>query len=457
MSLPFRSADPVGTYYSYNGARAFFGALAFTLSMVYYVRDVGLNPLEMVLVGTTLELACFLFEVPTGIVADLYSRRLSIVIGFVLIGAGLLLQGLVPTFAAILIAQVLWGIGYTFTSGADQAWITDEIGAERAGQVFVRSQQIGMVATIAGTVSAGALGLLSLPLPMTVAGAGMILVALMLALFMREDNFHRTPTAERETFRQMADTFKHGLAVARRRRVVRTLVLISLISGLSSEAFDRLWSVKLLTFDFPTAFGTSDPAFWFTVFALIGTVLVADRFARAEQGLAGAGECFASERRTRGVEPVPGRRRGRVRAAGSPLAGAGRGVDQRDRRPARVADRVRVAEPHHRIPVPRDRDLDGGAGERDRPGRRRSPARRRRPYVVAHGPHRLRPDPHPDPPPLPPPPSHPRRPEAARSRVRRTASTHQRGLDERLRAHRSRTTGLQPGLVSEGGPVSRRS
>jgi MFS family permease len=273
VSLPFRSADPVGTYYSYDGARAFFGALAFTLSMVYYVREVGLDPLEMVLVGTTLELACFLFEVPTGIVADLYSRRLSVVIGFALIGAGILLQGLVPTFAAILAAQVLWGVGYTFTSGADQAWITDEIGAERAGRVFVRTQQISMVATIAGTVSAGALGLVGLGLPMTVAGAGMILVALMLALFMREENFHRTPTAERETFRQMAETFKHGLAVARRRRVVRTLVLISLISGLSSEAFDRLWSVKLLTFSFPTAFGTSDPAFWFTVFALIGTLL----------------------------------------------------------------------------------------------------------------------------------------------------------------------------------------
>jgi len=71
----------------------------------------------------------------------------------------------------------------------------------------------------------------------------------------------------------MAETFKHGLEVARRRPVVRTLVVISLIAGLSSEAFDRLWSVKVLTFTFPTVFGTSDPAFWFTVLALVGTVL----------------------------------------------------------------------------------------------------------------------------------------------------------------------------------------
>ncbi|MEJ1110673.1 MULTISPECIES: MFS transporter [unclassified Kribbella] len=269
----FRSADPVRTYYAYNGAWAFLGALTFTLSMVYYVRDAGLNPLQMVLVGTTLELACFLFEVPTGIVADLYSRRLSVIIGLALIGAGFLLQGLVPEFLAILAAQVLWGVGYTFTSGADQAWITDEVGTERVGKVFIRTQQISMVTKIAGTITAGALGLISLPLPLVVSGAGMILLALVLAAFMREDNFHRTPRAERETFRQLAETFKHGLAVARRRPVVRTLVLISLISGLSSEAFDRLWSVKILEFDFPTAFGTSDPAFWFTVLALVGTLL----------------------------------------------------------------------------------------------------------------------------------------------------------------------------------------
>ncbi|MEV5967349.1 MFS transporter [Kribbella sp. NPDC051952] len=269
----FRSADPARTYYAYNGAWAFFSTLTFTLSMVYYVRDAGLNPLQMVLVGTVLELACFVFEIPTGLVADLYSRRLSIIIGVALIGAGFLLQGLVPAFLAILAAQVLWGLGYTFTSGADQAWITDEVGTDRAAKVFVRSQQFSLAAKIAGTVCAGALGLISLPLPLTLSGIGMILLALVLALFMREENFHRTPREERETFKQMADTFKHGLAVARRRPVVRTLVLISLISGLSSEAFDRLWSVKILHFDFPTVFGTSDPAFWFTVLALIGTLL----------------------------------------------------------------------------------------------------------------------------------------------------------------------------------------
>ena len=275
MFLPaYRAADPVRTYYTFNGAWAYFSALTFTLSLVYQIKEVGLSPLQLVLVGTTLEVACFLFEIPTGIVADLYSRRLSVIIGFTLIGAGFLLQGLVPTFLAILAAQVLWGLGFTFTSGADQAWITDEVGEEKVAPVFVRTQQVELACRIVGIVSAGALGLVSLSLPMLLSGAGMMLTALALFVFMREQNFHRTPKAERETFRQMGDTFKHGLAVARRRPVVRMLVLISLIAGLASEAFDRLWSVRILSdFSFPDLLGTTDPAIWFAAFSLVGTLL----------------------------------------------------------------------------------------------------------------------------------------------------------------------------------------
>jgi len=275
MLLPaYRAADPARTYYAFNGAWAYLSSLAFTLGLVYQIKEVGLSPLQLVLVGTTLEVACFLFEIPTGIVADLYSRRLSVIIGFVLIGAGLLLQGLVPTFLAVLAAQVLWGLGFTFTSGADQAWITDEVGEEKIGRIFVRSQQIGLGCRIAGIISAGAIGLISLSLPLQLSGVGMMLTALALFVFMREQNFHPTPKSERETFRQMGDTFKHGLAVARRRPVVRTLVLISLVSGLSSEAFDRLWSVKILSdFTFPDLLGTTDPAVWFAAFSLVGTLL----------------------------------------------------------------------------------------------------------------------------------------------------------------------------------------
>ena len=63
----------------------FCWALMTTVSMVFMVTVAGLDPLQMVLVGTVLELSTFLFEIPTGVVADVYSRRASIIIGYITI------------------------------------------------------------------------------------------------------------------------------------------------------------------------------------------------------------------------------------------------------------------------------------------------------------------------------------------------------------------------------------
>src|SRR5512134_1586906 len=105
-----------------------FFAMMFVVTSLYEATVAGLTPVQLILVGTALEISAFVFEVPTGIVADVYSRKLSIVIGYVLMGLGFLIEGFFRAFLPILLAQVIWGLGYTFTSGATQAWITDEIG-----------------------------------------------------------------------------------------------------------------------------------------------------------------------------------------------------------------------------------------------------------------------------------------------------------------------------------------
>jgi len=136
----------------------FLFSMIFTASMVYQVTRVGLTPLQLVLVGTTLELSVFLFEVPTGVIADIYSRRLSIIIGYFVMGLGFLVEGSFPLFAAILLAQVLWGVGYTFTSGATQAWISDEIGEQNAGRAFLRGNQLGQISGLLGILTGTLLG-----------------------------------------------------------------------------------------------------------------------------------------------------------------------------------------------------------------------------------------------------------------------------------------------------------
>ena len=66
-----------------------------------------MNPLQLILVGTVLEAVCFTFEIPTGIVADVYSRKLSIIIGLILIGIGFTIEGSMPIFSAVIISPLI--------------------------------------------------------------------------------------------------------------------------------------------------------------------------------------------------------------------------------------------------------------------------------------------------------------------------------------------------------------
>src|SRR5207237_5958496 len=112
--------------------------MVWTAMLIFRITVLGLNPLQLVLIGTTMEATIFLFEIPTGIVADMVSRRLSTIIGYIVLGVAYVFEGVLQRFEATMFAQVIWGIGYTFTSGAYDAWLVDEIGQERAGQAFMR-------------------------------------------------------------------------------------------------------------------------------------------------------------------------------------------------------------------------------------------------------------------------------------------------------------------------------
>lgn len=161
----------------YLGARTWFGfcwTTMVTVNLVYMVKAAGLDPLQMVLVGTVLELSPFLFEIPTGVLANRVSRRLSVLIGHTMTGASFVLIVLQPNFVAILLAQLIWGVGYTFISGAYPAWLSEEIGVERANRAFVRGAQLAQGAGFFGIAFAIALAQLSLHLPMLIGGLGVI-------------------------------------------------------------------------------------------------------------------------------------------------------------------------------------------------------------------------------------------------------------------------------------------
>ena len=238
-------------------------ATVITTSLVYQVETVGLNPLQLILVGTVLEATIFAFEIPTGVVADVYSRRLSVVIGLALTGAGFLLAGSIPLFGALLAASVVGGLGATFGSGARTAWLADEIGSERLPQALMRGSQASLVGGLAGAALSVALASVDRSWPLIVGGAMFLGLAVFSALAMTEHGFRPRPAPERETFRTMGRTLLEALQVIRRRRVLILIVMAPFLFGASSEVPDRLTTPFLLETITMPGLGPLDPVAWF--------------------------------------------------------------------------------------------------------------------------------------------------------------------------------------------------
>lgn len=272
LSLPAPRSAPTA-YLWLQGAWSFLWALSFTLSLVYQVQVAGLSPLQLVLVGTVLEATCFLAEVPTGVIADLRSRKWSVIIGLALIGVGVTLMAW-AAFWPIVAAQVVWGVGYTFVSGAAEAWVTDEVAPEPVQPVLTKAHQVSLAMNIVGVLTAGILGLISLGTPIVAGGIGFVVLAALMGVLMGEDNFATTPQQELGRWAHMRASITDGVHAARGPGVVRTFLIIGLLAGLTSEVFDRLWVDRVVNdIGLPSIGGVNETAIWFTLFALVSSLL----------------------------------------------------------------------------------------------------------------------------------------------------------------------------------------
>ncbi|WP_027625658.1 tetracycline efflux MFS transporter TetA(P) [Clostridium lundense] len=262
-------------YLLFSAITAMCFSLVATVMVVYHIEKVHLNPLQLILVGTTLEAACFIFEIPTGIVADVYSRKLSIVIGAVLTGLGFILEGSISSFAFVLTAQIVWGLGSTFISGSVEAWIAEEEKEQDLNRMYIKGAQAGQIGAVIGIILSTMIGNLSVRLPIIISGCLFVISALFLALYMPENNFTPSAPEDLNTFRKMGYTFKSGLKFVKSKSIIMILLSVTLFYGLSSEGYDRLSNAHFLQDTTLPKIGNLQPVTWFGIFGIAGMVLSA--------------------------------------------------------------------------------------------------------------------------------------------------------------------------------------
>ncbi len=274
-----RQMSAAGVYLLRASVGAFGAGMIFIGLSAYYIRVVGMTPLQLVLVGTAIELTCFIFEVPTGVVADTWSRKGSVLIGGFLIGACYVITGLAPFFIAIILAEVIRGIGETFVSGAEDAWITDEVGADNVGGLFMRGGQVFSIFNLIGVwtsvLLASAFGY---AVPILIGAVLWIGLAAACIFVMPETNFKPASRDEKSIGQSMFGTLKAGAIAIRTTPVLLLLVLMELFIGTSSEGFDRLSEAQYLTtLQLPAMHlpivGLLDPIAWFGLFSTISAIV----------------------------------------------------------------------------------------------------------------------------------------------------------------------------------------
>jgi MFS transporter, DHA3 family, tetracycline resistance protein len=263
-----RRPDAFLVYIVLNIVASLGTGVVWTVSMVYQIETVKLTPFELILVGTTMEVVAFFGQIPTGALADLYSRRLAVIIGYLLMGLSYLLQALFPSLATMLLSQIPLSMGMVFVSGAEEAWISSEVSEERVGQVFLRATQWGGAGSlIAVPLSLFLANRFQLSTAILVGAAILLALGLGLALWMPENHFSPTPREDRSTWQMFGQQVRAGGRAVLASSMLLCVLGTTLFWGLASEGFDRLQTAHFLQdFTLPHFWGMSPV----TVIGLIG-------------------------------------------------------------------------------------------------------------------------------------------------------------------------------------------
>ena len=203
-----------------------------------FLLDAGLSNLEAFAANAFFTAGMVLFEVPTGIVADTVGRRASYLLGTVTLAVSTLLYVLLwqvaaPFWAWALVSIVL-GLGFTFFSGAVEAWLVDALTATGytgdMESVFGRGQMVSGAAMLTGSVAGGFIAAqTSLGAPFVLRGA--ILVAMFVAAFVLMHDVGFTPEKGGRPLVEMRKIASASIEYGWRVPAVKWLMVESLFTG----------------------------------------------------------------------------------------------------------------------------------------------------------------------------------------------------------------------------------
>jgi len=204
-----------------------------------FLLEAGLDILGVFIANAAFTGSMALFEIPTGVLADTRGRRASFLLSVTIVLIGTLgYVGVAATGGSLLLfclMSVVLGLGYTFYSGAVEAWLVDALKANgysgQLDQVFARGSIVSGLAMLVGSVGGGLLGSLDLSIPY-LARAGLLAVVYVVAFFsMHDPGFTSHPMKLSRMPVEMQKIAQESITFGWKKKSVRLLIIAAFIQS----------------------------------------------------------------------------------------------------------------------------------------------------------------------------------------------------------------------------------
>ena len=277
--------DVAALYVRWKSVFAVFHRGYWLVASLYLVIDANVSAFRLVVIGVAQGIVALACEVPAGVVADTISRKWSLVIAHLLMGTAIVITGTVTAYPALVATQMLWGVAWTFVSGADVAWVTDELNDDdRIDRVLVAAARWEAVGSAVGLVVFGALAWAAdRGTSIIAAGVAIIVVGAVVAVWFPERHFTPAGHARWQASRTI---LRAGTRLARHDREILLVFAATFLVNGAGEVFGRLYAKRLVALGLPS---NPDPIVWYTTLGLAMLLAGALALRLVETRIDGAG------------------------------------------------------------------------------------------------------------------------------------------------------------------------
>jgi DHA3 family tetracycline resistance protein-like MFS transporter len=211
---------------------------------VLYFRHYQINLFQIGLLASIFEASILIFEIPTGLVADIYGRKLSVILSaFVSLISGIFFV-FFPYLFGFIVAEILNGLGETLRSGALEAWLVDSLKhedkEEKVKYAFAQGTKYRTLGNLSGLILGGYLASLNMKLVWIPFALIFFILSIFLILNMKEE-YKIERTIPDKIFSEISETIKKSLVVIKSQKMILALLLLVLVSGFSFETISQYW------------------------------------------------------------------------------------------------------------------------------------------------------------------------------------------------------------------------